>query len=249
MKKNNSLLFISWLILLTGCLENTEETTINADGSGMLSNKSDMSALVGVIKQMGAGEQLEGADQVIDSTISIAEMADNIPELNEDERQKAKTGTLKLKIDIKNDQFLTTLFFPFTSINDAPAYNALSAKLMAEVAKGFMGEGMPAGMEMPAPSSFENYFAVAFTDGLLTKTLNKEKYAGAADDEYLKSMQETSTMGLTMKTNYIINLPRPAKVAEGKGLKISEDKRKITITTDIDDFFDDPTRLEYRIEY
>jgi len=36
---------------------------------------------------------------------------------------------------------------------------------------------------------------------------------------------------------------------EGKGIKLSEDKKTITISSDLDDFFDDPSKLEYRIEY
>ena len=56
-------------------------------------------------------------------------------------------------------------------------------------------------------------------------------------------------MGLSMKANYVINLPRPAKTVEGKGIKLSEDKKTITISSDLDDFFDDPSKLEYKIEY
>jgi hypothetical protein len=47
----------------------------------------------------------------------------------------------------------------------------------------------------------------------------------------------------------VINLPRPASKVEGKGLKLSEDKRKVTLSVDIDDFFDEPEKLQYVIEY
>ena len=62
-------------------------------------------------------------------------------------------------------------------------------------------------------------------------------------------MREAGTMGLEIKSNYIINLPRPAKSAEGKGVKLSDDKKKVTINVTLDDFFDNPSLLEYVIKY
>jgi hypothetical protein len=103
--------------------------------------------------------------------------------------------------------------------------------------------------DMPSPTSIEDYFTTSFSKGLLIKTLNKEKYAGVQNDEYLKGMKESAGMGMPMTTTYIINLPRPAKKTEGKNVKLSDDKKKVTIETDIDDFFDDPSKLEFRIEY
>jgi hypothetical protein len=103
--------------------------------------------------------------------------------------------------------------------------------------------------DMPTPTSIEDYFTTSFSKGLLLKKLNKEKYAGADKDEYLKGMKESAGMGMPMTTTYIINLPRPAKKVEGKNVKLSDDKKKVTVATDIDDFFDDPSKFEFRIEY
>ena len=90
---------------------------------------------------------------------------------------------------------------------------------------------------------------VNFSNGVIAKTLNKEKYAKAGDDEYLKGVKEAAGMGLSMKANYIINLPRPAKKAEGAGVTLSADRKRVTISVGIDDFFDEPSKLEFKIEY
>jgi hypothetical protein len=102
---------------------------------------------------------------------------------------------------------------------------------------------------MPEPSSFDDYYTLEFSNGELTKKVNKDKYAGAESDEYLKGVKQVSSMGLTMKASYIINLPRPAQKAEGKNVKLSDDKKKVTISADIDDFFADPSSLEFKIKY
>ena len=83
--------------------------------------------------------------------------------------------------------------------------------------------------KMPEPSSFDDYYKIEFSEGELMKKVNKEKYAGAESDEYLSGIKQAASMGLVMKATYVINLPRPATKAEGKYVKLSEDKMKVTI--------------------
>lgn len=240
------------VIFLTGCLETTQEITLNDDGSGTISNTNDMSALIGLAKQMGGAAEIEKApQQSIDSTISMKEGADSIPNLSPEEREMAKKGILKVKMNLKEEKFVTNLVFPFSQPSQIAIYNKLSGKMMAETMKTMMGgdgAAIPTD-QMPEPSSFDDYYTIEFSNGELTKKVNKEKYAGAESDEYLKGVKQASSMGLTMKATYIINLPRPVTKAEGKNVKLSADKKKVTISADIDDFFADPSALEFKIKY
>ena len=251
MKKIVFSLLICGSLLLTSCLESTQEITLNDDGSGTVSNTNDMSVLIGLVKQMGAGQELEKAgDQKIDSSFSLAAGADSIPNLTPEEKELVKKGTANIIMNLKEEKFVTNIKFPFSSASEIQACNKLSGKILAETMKSQMGAGMPmGGGEMPEASSLDDYYTYEFSNGELKRKLNKEKYAGAADDEYLKGIKEAGSMGLEMKANYIINLPRPAKEAEGKGLKLSDDKKKVTISVSIDDFFEDPSLLEFKIKY
>ncbi|MFN9945146.1 MAG: hypothetical protein ACK56I_37330, partial [bacterium] len=113
-----------------------------------------------------------------------------------------------------------------------------------------LGDKLPTGgRQMPSPSSFEDYYDLSISSGSIKRTLNKERYARAESDEFLKAMRELSGMGLSMKSTYVINLPRPATKTEGKSLKLSEDKKRVTLNVDIDDFFDEPEKLQYLIEF
>lgn len=49
----------AFTFLLVGCLETTQEITINEDGSGTVVNTNDFSALIGLAKQMGGAGDLE----------------------------------------------------------------------------------------------------------------------------------------------------------------------------------------------
>lgn len=239
-------------LFLTGCFETTQEITLNEDGSGTISSTNDLSGLISMAKQMGGGSEIDKAmEQVIDSTISMKDKADSILSFSQEEREMAKNGTLKIKMNLKEESFLTKLSFQFSKPSQIAIYNKLSGKILAESMKNQVG-GDQKGLsmdQMPEPSSFDDYYTIEFSQGELTKKVNKEKYAGAESDEYLKGVKEMGSMGLIMKANYIINLPRPAQKAEGKNVKLSEDKKKVTISADIDDFFADASSLEFKIKY
>ena len=116
--------------------------------------------------------------------------------------------------------------------------------------KDKMPGGMPMGSDaMPPPSSFDDYYTLEFSNGELKKKLNKEKYANVDKDEFLNGMKQAAAMGIPVTNTYIINLPRPAEKAEGKNVKLSEDKMKVTISSTMDDFYDNPEKLEFKIKY
>ncbi|HUR65369.1 MAG TPA: hypothetical protein VMZ03_03380 [Chitinophagaceae bacterium] len=237
-------------LFLTGCFENTQEITLNEDGSGTLNNSNDMSALIGLVKQMGAGAELDKAPQQnIDSVISLEKGADSISGLTPEEREIARKGKLGIKANLKEEKFKTSLVFSFSSPSQVSGLNKLTNKILADVMKDKLAEGAPMADQMPEMSSIDDYYKLEFSNGELTKKVDKDKYSNLGSDEYLKGMKEAASMGLVMKANYVFNLPRPATKAEGKNVKLSEDKKKVTITATLDDFFDDPSALEFKIKY
>lgn len=250
MKKTLFSLLTACSLFLVGCLETTQEVSINEDGSGTASYTTDMSAMISMLKQMGSSEDLKEMNQTLDSTISMNTIADSIPNLTDAERSLMKKGEMKINMDMTQEKFLTKLNFPFNQVTDIASLDQLSGKVVGEALKGQGGmNGLTGDGGSPQMSSFEEYFKTVYTNGRIQKTLIKEKYDQVGEDEFFKSMKEASGMGLAMKANYIINLPRPASKAEGKGITLSEDKKKITIAVDMDDFFDEPAKFEYLIEY
>ncbi len=251
MKRFLLAIFLLVSITLTSCLENTQEVTINEDGTGTVKNTADMGGLIPLVKQFGGDKISELPEQKIDTTISLSKGADSIPDLNEKEKELMKTGTMTMLMDMPGEKMAFGLNFPIKSLDQVQEINSLSSKVLADAIKNQAGNGAAAlgGQEMPKISSMDEYFITSFSPGLIEKKLNKEKYAGVDNDEFLTSMKQTSSMGLVVKNTYIYNLPRPVTKAEGKGVTLSADKKKVIIEADITDFFDEPGKFEYRIEY
>lgn len=248
MKKFLIFLSIIGSILISGCFETTQEITLNEDGSGTISSTNDMSSVIPIVKQMGGKDAGKMDDEAVDSTISLSSRADSIENLTSEEKELLKRGTLRMNMNLKEDKFITATNFSFSSPTEIAKCNTLNAKIMANAMKGQLAD-IPGMGEAPEASSFDDYFTTSFTRGLVVKILNNEKFAGVGNDEYLKSLKEADGMGIPVTTAIIINLPRPAKKTEGKNVKLSDDKKTVTIKADINDFYDDPATMEFRIEY
>ncbi len=248
------LILVSFLtaFVLTGCLDTTEEIIMNEDGTGMISVTNDMSASIAMAKQMSGEEpDADEMEEPVDTTLSLANEAEKNPSLSDQEKEWVKKGTLRLIMNMKEDKMIIGMKFPFSNVNEIAGIRELSAKMMEKKMSNPDEGGMaiPGMEDAPEPSRFDDYYETNFGNGIIERKVNKEKYANAQNDEYLKSMLEMAGMGAPMMTTYIINLPKPATKAEGKSVKLSEDKKKVTVHVSVDDFFNAPESLEFRIEY
>lgn len=244
------LLISTTCLMLTGCLETTQEITLNEDGSGTMSTTSDMGAILGLAKQMGGGAEMDKAgEKAIDTTILLAAQAEDIPDLTAEEKDLLKKGSMNMKVDVKNEEFKTKLDFPFNNPGEIETFTRLTGKLLGNALKDQM-DGQASGMgEIPPMSSFDDYYKLEFSKGELKKKLNKDKYSSLSSDEYLNGLKEAATMGIPVGVTYIINLPKPAEKVEGINVTISDDKRKVTIKADLGDLYDNPEKLEFKIKY
>jgi hypothetical protein len=189
----------------------------------------------------------------------LAALKDSLPDLKEKEKQLLEKASLKVTLDADAEKFLLNFSFPFSRPGDIIIINDLLKKsgkkimgdqmnrLMPDSGKG-SSDALSSGSGDQEPD-LDSYFDFTYEKGRFTKKLNKEKYANAENDKSLKSLQEMGQMGSPMKLKTILNLPKPAKKAEGAGIQLSEDKKKVTIEATIDDFFENPARFEYVIEY
>jgi hypothetical protein len=182
-------------------------------------------------------------------------MADSLRDVSTEERELVRKGSLGLQVNMEEEKFITRLEFPFTEPGQIIKLDQLSARVIQQAAKKQMSamasdstqEGLPGGAEIPN-ASIDEYFVTTYSKNRIEKKLLKEKYEGLENDESMKALKEMSSMGIGNNT-LVINLPRPATKAEGKNLTLSDDKKKITIITKSEDFFEDATALEYTIEF
>jgi len=240
---------------LTAC-ETTQEITIDKNGSGSVRNTTDMSSTMSMVKQFAPQDSGSTDKLKLDTSLALATIVDSMSTLKAEEKKLVKKGNWAIKVNPAEEKFLSVLEYPFekpeqiSSINNA-LLSVIQNKLVDKMAQS--GAPLPPGMDQKTKpgeqSSFEDYFELKIKDGVIEKKLKKEKYADVANDQSIMGLKNVSSMGAPIKNNYVINLPRPAKKVEGKNVKLSPDKKKVTVSVTSDDFFDDPSKFEYKIEY
>ncbi|MCG2616653.1 hypothetical protein LZZ85_20305 [Terrimonas sp. NA20] len=250
MKKLSSLFFAAGLFFLTSC-QTTREISINDNGGGTMVTTMDMSQLLGIAKMSGEADKM--GDQKLDTTISFANMADSIPDATPADKELLKKGSMAMVMNMEEDKFLAKISFPFSDVTEITKLQQLSGKLMKESMKKQMSgkgqEGMPDDA-LPLPQAgFDDYFKTTYSKGLIEVRLDKEKYATVGADQGMQSLKEAMSQGLPFLNKVIIHLPKPAKSVEGANAKLSEDKKTLTVENDMSDFFEDATKLEYKVEF
>jgi hypothetical protein len=261
MKKNIFLLILSGSLLLTGCLEVTQELTVAKDGSGTFASTTDMSQMMSMAMQM-AGDKLGDQKFNMDTTINFKSVLDSVKDISPENKQLLKDGLVHVTMKMDDNKYMINSAIPFKKISDVEKINnAMQKEVNGKFLDNAMKEAMKQGKAMdssmagmgnqptPALSMPENYFILTCKDGLISRVADKTKMASLADDEMMNQMKQMSSMGAPLKSNFVINLPRPAKKVEGKNVKLSDDKKKITIANELDDLFDDPALFEFKVEY
>jgi hypothetical protein len=254
MKSKLFVLLVAVATVFTSCLETVQEVTIRPDGTGEVSTSSNLGPMLEMLKSMGqmppdVKEKMGG--KAIDTTIQLSEITDGVKDLAEADRKLLTGGTFNLKLNLDNDEFRTRNNIPFKSLADISKLEQLSAKMLDKgmtQALDNEGKGESADEDMPTINMTE-YYSTTYGKNLIERKLDKAKYATAEDNEGVKAVKEMSSLGINPTSTLVINLPRPAKKAEGKNVTLSDDKKKVTIKGDVESFLADGSALEFRIEY
>lgn len=269
MKKLRGLVTIAALLVLSGCFDTVQESTINDDGSGLFVSTMDMGKLLGMVKMVaGEKEGMKEMDKMKkDTTIYLKDIRDSIKNLSDAEKKLVDKGSLKVIMNMPDEIFSMAFSFPYSQPADLAAIKSLLKKtkqnVMADQMDKFMGGDTSGTDDKDAKdnnllgdmkpdsniSEVDDYYKYEYKKGKISRKLNKEMYANVGDDKTLASLKEMSQMGISSTMKTIFNLPKPAKKAEGKGVKLSTDRKKVTIEGSLDDFFEDASYFEYEIEY
>jgi hypothetical protein len=265
MKKINWLIVLGVLFISAGCFDTVEEISMDDKGGGVFVSTADMSSLMGMIKAF-AGDKLKNDSLTddkkmkMDTLINLKDMKDSLGNLNADEKKLLEKATLKINMDIEGEKFTITFTFPYSRPADIVTIGGILKKTKNKLFTKQLDKMNPEGKDNPTRemigldeegNSFEvsDYFIQSYKYGYLSKKLNREMYAHVNSDSSLNGLKQMSQMGFNSSLKTIINLPKPAKKVGGRGVKLSDDRKKITIEGTIDDFFEDASLFEYEIEY
>jgi hypothetical protein len=239
-----------------GCLDIDEKIDVKKDGSGTLIMDMDMSQVVEMMQTYMGKEELEKKGMVrMDTTINLKDLIDSVPNLTPEKKALLSPGSVHIKLDIDSKVFTVHILFPFTSQANLQKLYAARSDGSLNAAQLFSGlgsddkAGAALGGSSPDIDRFNGIYNFTSRDGLMTKTLNADKWKALQNDPEFAQIKQAGQMGMEINYTTTITLPRPVKKIDNPLAKLSEDKKTVLLKFNLIEAFDHPENFGYNIEY
>ncbi len=256
-------LVLVMLGFLASCYEVNEEIVINADGTGTYLTKMDMGQLIEMMQSFAGEEELskEGLDKAIDTTIRMKDMLDSAKDVTPEQKALMANGTMKMQMNIKEKLFKMDLHFPYSGYDNLQklmAGEGNSGAGLTNMFKGFFGDA-----KTPAPDTTQiideakepdmqdiaSIYDVTVKNGLISKKTNSVKYKALLARPEMDQVKKMSSSGMEILYTTTIKLPRPVKKSDNDLLKLSDDRKTVTMKYNLLDLLESPDKFAYTLEY
>lgn len=258
MKILKYILSVAFCIFLVSCYEVNEEIQINADGSGTYLTKMDMGQLIDMMQTFAGEEELtkEGLDRVIDTTILMKNMLDSAKDMTAEQKELMKNGKMKLQMNVKEKIFKMDMDLPYKnykSLQQLMSGQGGNGAGLTSVFKNMFGKGQTT-PDQPTPSGpdmgdFAGIYDVTIKNGFISKKVNAEKFKALTDRPEMAQMKQLTSSGMEILYTTTIKLPRAAKKTDNPLIKLSDDKKTVTMKYNLLELLDTPDKFAYTIEY
>jgi hypothetical protein len=249
-------------VLFVSCYEVNEEIIINENGSGSYTTKMDMSQLLEMIQTMGGEEELtkEGLDRVIDTTIMMKSLMDSAKDVTADQKELLKNGKLQLQMNMKEKLMKMNVNLPFSDYSNLQKLMSgmgNSGTGIGEAFKAMFDKRSANDSSAPAPPTpksnqmdqLNGIFDVTIKNGLVSRKANAEKLKALMANPEMEQMKQLSASGMEILYTTTIKLPRAVKKSDNPLIKLSEDKKTVTMKYNLLEMIETPEKFAYSIEY
>ena len=244
-------------VLFAACYEINEDITINENGSGNYSTRMDMSALLQMMQSMASEEEIQksGLNRSIDTLISLKSIMDTAKDVTPEQRRLFQDGTMKMKIDLKENVFNADVNFPFKSLADLQALmsgsgtGGLSEVFKQVFAKKDSAQGVTNMEDQGGLDQMNNVFDVTISKNKIERKLNRPRFDSLMNRPEVAQAKQMVGGGFEILYTTTIKLPRPVKKSDNEMIKLSDDKKTVTIRYDLLKMFENPEKFSYSIQY
>jgi hypothetical protein len=264
MKLIKNLVIFFLPLVFVSCMDTREELEIKKDGSGTLVMRTDLSKMLEMMKGFASADDLQkqGIDKPFDTTMLMKDYVDTAKSVPADKKALLRDGKVHLVMNVNEGMGKFDMQFPFKS---ADQLQQLYASLNSATGLKNMFEGMGKGKQLPmggsgdSSASGENndkgmpqiasVYDITVKDGLYSRKVNKERYEAFRQIMKLEELKQMSSMMGQMNYTLSVKLSRAIKKVSNSKAVLSEDKKTVTISTDLMETFEHPELLALEVEY
>ncbi|WP_205508494.1 hypothetical protein [Longitalea arenae] len=245
-------------IFFISCYEVNEEIEIKADGSGTYVTKMDMGQLIEMMQTFAGEEELkkDGLDRVLDTTILFRSLLDSAKDVTAEQKALLKDAKMKMQMNIKEKIFKMDMNFPYKDLNSLQqlmAGKGGSGAGMSNALKNMFGkkdgeedQGAP---KSPDMSDIASIYDVTIKNGFIEKKVNAEKFKAFKERPEMAQLKQVTSSGMEILYTTTIKLPRAAKKTDNPIIKLSDDKKTVTMKYNLLELLETPEKFAYTIQY
>jgi len=259
MKKVRLLLLVLMPLAFFSCTDTREELEIKSNGSGTLVMKSDFSKVLEMMKGFAGDNDLakDGLDRAFDTVMLMKDYVDTAKDIPADKKELLRNGKIHLVMNAKENQGRFDMSFPFASTDKLQqlyeSMNSSSGGLKGMF--GGMGKNLPNGGGADqgndkGMSQLSSVYDITIKDGLYSRQVNKTRYEDFTRAMKLEEFKQVGAMFGAMDYTLLVKLPRQVKKITGNSkATLSDDKKTVTVKTDLIETMEHPEQLALDIEY
>lgn len=248
-------LVFGFIAFLISCFEVNEDIVIEGNGSGVYECRMDLSKFIDLIQSFAGEEELTatGLDHTVDSIISMKSILDSADETTRKRNAWMGTGKLYMKLDIPKKVYNIRMSIPYQNLGQLQSLMAEQGTLMKNSFTGLLqGNSKEDKKQDSADATFQDLvsiYKVTLTDGLFKKEVDTIRFKQLMARPEAKDIKQMAGEGMEMIYSANFKLPRPVKNSSNPLLKVSDDKRTVTLRYNLLDIVNDPAKYSFTIEY
>jgi hypothetical protein len=218
-----------------------------------------MGQLIDMMQTFAGEEELkkDGLEKIYDTTVLFKDMLDSAKDMTAEQKELMKDGKMKMQMNIKEKIFKMDLDFPYKDLNslqqlmsgkggNGPSMTNAFKNLFGQKGDAADQPGAPKGPDM---SDIAAIYDVTIKNGLIQKKLNAAKYKELTARPEMAQLKQLSGSGMEILYTTTIKLPRAAKKTDNPIIKLSEDKKTVTMKYNMLELLEHPEKFAYSIQY
>jgi hypothetical protein len=245
------------MFCLAGCFDIDEEIDVNKNGSGQWQMHVDMSQLLDIMQTYMSKDDLEKQfpENKMDTMLLMKNLIDTATNITADKKALIRDGRVHLQLNMDEKLFKTDMHFPFKNLDDlqklraALGNNSLGTGQLLKGLSGGDKNDSSDNAQDPDLSMFSSLYDFKINNSSISNKLNKEKWEELQKNPQFSQMKDAGGSGMEVPYSLTIKLPREVKKSDNPLIKLSDDKKTVTIKYNMIEMFQQPEKFEYTIDY
>ena len=254
MKKLYLLSIFFAMLSFTSCVDIEEHYDFKLDGSCNVVYGFDMGRAISVFKNLmtDSAKATPQFNMVKDTTMSfLAAMPDSLEhKLSKEELAMAQNSNLSIKMDLQKSIMKMNITHTAKNAADLQYYLQNLSKLTvnSQLDKVTKGGQQPRSFDAQQLVAGQDYYNYEVTPTKFYRIIDKVKFGA-----FLKKTQNTLAMAkamlIDMPYKVILNFAKPIKKVNNPRAIVSADRKRVTLTTTMDDAVKDPSIMNLKIDF